>query len=70
MKIVNRKIKLARKKGKEDYKNGIPLDKNAFRYFTNKQGAISLMAQWDVGWKLAELEEKDPEKFSQLNKGE
>ncbi|MDH5645832.1 MAG: hypothetical protein OEZ01_07480 [Candidatus Heimdallarchaeota archaeon] len=70
MKIVNRKVKFARERGKEAYKAGIDLTKNPYRVFTNKGGSISLSAMWEVGWKMAELEEKDPDKFRELNKGE
>lgn len=70
MKIVNRKVKFARERGKEAYKAGIDLIKNPYRVFTNKGGSISLSAMWEVGWKMAELEEKDPNKFRELNKGE
>lgn len=70
MKRVNtKKIKDARAKGKEDYKNGFPLTINFYQHFPNSQGGIMLMAQWDVGWKLAELEDKDPDKYKQLLNG-
>lgn len=67
MKLYNT-VKIAREKGRIAYLNGASLDENFYQYYTNKNGAISLMAQWDVGWKMAELEDKDPDKFKQLLK--
>lgn len=60
---------MARRKGKMAYYDGKALKENFYRYHTNKQGAISLMAQWDVGWKMAELEDKNPGKYKLLLNG-
>ena len=65
-----KRIKVARKKGEEDYNNGVPLSANFYQHIPNSQGGIMLMAQWDAGWKLAELKDRNPDKFKELNKGE
>jgi len=62
----NKQAQAARERGIRDYEAGLSLDQNAFRYFANSQGAISLMAQWDAGWKIAELKDKDPEQYKKL----
>jgi hypothetical protein len=67
---LTKKAKLARSKGKEAYLEGYGLNENYYQYHTNKQGAIALMAQWDVGWKMAELEDNNPDEYKLLIEGE
>jgi hypothetical protein len=63
---LNKDARIARDKGFDAYGKGKTLSDNFYQHFPNSKGAISLMAHWDVGWKMAELKDKDPEKYNEL----